>query len=79
MSILHDIQQSITVDQGNIAPILLKLRLLAAKLGSNELESWIRYESEGYPDDIELPDYRKIPISYLGHFAGPFGAQISNA
>ena len=30
-------------------------------------------------DNIEPPDYRKIPISYLGHFAGPFGAQISNA
>ena len=79
MSILHDIQTSIARDQSNIAPVLLKLRLLATKLGSKELESWIEFESEGYPDSIKLPDYRRIPVSFIGSFAGPAGAQINNA
>ena len=79
MKILSDIQQSITVDQSNIAPVLLKLRLLAAKLGSKELESWIRYESEGYPNDVDIPNYRKIPISFTANFAGAFGSGIKNA
>ena len=78
MNILSDIQQSIISDQ-NIAPVLLKLRLLAAKLGSKELESWIQYESEGYPDNIKPPDYRKIPVSYRGNFSGPFGRRLQNA
>ena len=79
MSIFHDIQQLIVNDQNNIAPILLKLRLLAAKLGSKELESWIQYESEGYPNNIDVPGYRKIPVSYIADFAGPFNAYIKNA
>ena len=78
MSILHDIQQSIIGAQ-NIAPILLKLRLLAAKLGSEKLESWIQYESEGYPSNVDVPSYRKIPVSFIADFAGAFGRRIKNA
>ena len=80
MSIFHDIQQSITNDQANIAPVLLKLRLLAAKLGSKELESWVQYESKGYPSNLELPDYRKIPVSFYGSFKSkdiPFGEKAN--
>ena len=79
MSILHGIQTSIARDQSNMAPVLLKLRLLATKLGSKELESWIQFESEGYPDTVKLPDYRKIPVVYSASFAGAFGSQINNA
>ena len=78
MSLLRDIQSStIESDQG-IGPILLKLRLLAARLGSEPLEEWVKYESEGYPEDVELPDYRRIPVSYRGTFFGSFGSTISD-
>src|SRR5262249_40401580 len=40
---------------------------------------WVRFESEGYPSQGELPDYRKIPVSYAGTFSGPFGSGIENA
>ena len=79
MSILHNIQTSIACDQSSIASVLLKLSLLATKLGSEKLESWIEFESEGYPDSVELPNYRKIPLAFIANFAGPFGAQINNA
>ncbi|MCZ0932658.1 MAG: hypothetical protein OXJ52_05865 [Oligoflexia bacterium] len=79
MSILSDIQQTVTNDQNNIAPILLKLRFLASKLDSEELDSWIQYESEGYPNNVDIPSYRTTDISFKADFAGPAGSGIKNA
>ncbi|RLG10600.1 hypothetical protein DRN73_07430 [Candidatus Pacearchaeota archaeon] len=79
MSLLYEIQKSIVHPDTDIGPILLKLRLLAARLGSVFLEEWVKYESEGYPSDIEVPSYRIIGVSYIGTFFGPFGSGIKNA
>ena len=57
----------------------MKLRFLAARLGSAPLEEWVKHEAEGYPSDADLPDYRKIGVSYTGTFSGPFGSGIRNA
>jgi hypothetical protein len=78
MSLLREIQASLIEGQ-KIGPILLKLRLLASRLGSETLEEWVKHESEGYPPKVDLPDYRKIPASYTGTFSGPFGSGIINA
>lgn len=77
MSLLHDIQEAV-VQEGGLGPILLKLRLLAAKLGSKPLEDWVMHESEGYPPEIDVPPYRKIPVTYTGLFVGPFGSYMKN-
>lgn len=79
MSLLREIQAAVIEDEASIGPILLKLRLLAARLGSGRLEDWVKYESEGYPSDVEVPEYRKIGVSYRGTFSGPFGSGINNA
>ncbi len=78
MGLLSDIQKSL-MDGADIGPILLKLRFLASRLGSDILEEWVRHEAEGYPGSAELPSYRKIAISYIGDFSGPFGSGIRNA
>jgi hypothetical protein len=62
-----------------IGPILLKLRFLASRLGSGVLEEWVKHESEGYPPNAELPDYRKLGVAYKATFSGPFGSGINNA
>lgn len=79
MSLLHEIQADVLKEGSDLRPILLKLRLLAAKLGSQPLADWIKYESEGYPRDAEVPDYRVIPVSYTASFSGPFGSGIQHA
>ncbi len=79
MSLLHQIQESVVQDGSSLGPILLKLRLLAARLGSNDLEEWVKHESEGYPRDAVLPDYRIVGVTYKGTFSGPFGSGIKNA
>ena len=63
----------------DIGPILLKLRFLASRLGSDTLEDWVKHELEGYPEGVEVPDYRKIGASYTATFSGPFGSGIRNA
>ena len=79
MSLLHQIQESIVQEGSDLGSILLKLRLLASRLGSNLLEEWVKRESEGYPKEIEVPPYRIVPASYRGTFSGPFGSGINNA
>jgi hypothetical protein len=79
MSLLHDIQAVVLQDDSDLGPILLKLRLLAARLGSQPLAEWVKHESEGYPVGADLPDYRVIPVGYTASFSGPFGSGIRNA
>ncbi|MGA8158874.1 MAG: hypothetical protein WB822_22240, partial [Rhodoplanes sp.] len=62
MSLLREIQSSL-LEGREIGPILLKLRFLASRLGSVVLEEWVKHESEGYPNDVEVPSYRKIGVS----------------
>jgi hypothetical protein len=78
MGLLTEIQAAL-MGGDPIGPILLKLRFLASRLGSNVLEEWVKHESEGYPNDVILPSYRKVPVSYIGSFSGPFGSGIKNA
>lgn len=79
MSLLREIEASIVDPNSDLSSILLKLRLLASRLGSRPLEEWVKHEAEGYPEDIEVPEYRKIPVSHSGNWAGPFGSGIQNA
>ena len=79
MSLLHDIQASVVKEDADLGPILLKLRLLAARLGSQALANWVKHESEGYPKEVEVPDYRVMSVSYTATFSGPFGSGIQNA
>ena len=75
---LESIQADLVDHNKSIASTLLKLRLLAAKLGGDELTEWIKYEAEGYPQDAKIPPYRVVPVSFTGTFQGPFGS-IKNA
>lgn len=79
LSLLQQIQESVVQERADLGSILLKLRLLAARLGSDTLEEWVKHESEGYPKDADVPVYRIVGITYRGTFLGPFGSSINNA
>jgi hypothetical protein len=79
MSLLREIQTSVMQENSPIGPILLKLRFLASRLGSDLLEDWVKHEAEGYPNGIEVPEYRKLTIRYSGTFTGGFGSGMQNA
>lgn len=79
MSLLREIQASLMKEGADIGSILLKLRFLASRLGSDKLEEWVHYEMEEYPPDALLPDYRKLAVTYKGGFSGSFQSSISGA
>lgn len=79
MSILREIQAAILQDNPDLGSILLKLRFLASRLGSEPLEDWVRFEAEGYPDAKVVPEYRMIGLAFTGSWSGPFGSGIRNA
>lgn len=79
MPLIHEIQKELMQPDSNLAPILLKLRFLAAKLGSHPLAEWVKYEAEGYPSGVDIPDYRYLGVNYKGTFSGPSGSGIRNA
>jgi hypothetical protein len=79
MGLLSEIQADILDVSKDIAPVLLKLRLLAAKLKSAPLAEWVKFESEGYPPEVEIPDYRKLSVHYRASFRGPFNSGVNNA
>lgn len=72
MSLLREIQTSLLEEASDLGPILLKLRFLAARLGSDVLEDWVQHEMNGYPKEVPVPDYRKAPISYSGTFSNGY-------
>jgi len=78
VSLLQEIQAAVTQDGSDLGSVLLKLRVLAARLGSGPLEEWVKHESEGYPLDAQVPSYRVVPVSYRGTFFGAFGSSINN-
>ena len=79
MNLLQEIQSLVVKDGNSLGPVLLKLRVLGARLGSSAVEEWVRHESEGYPTDSDLPPYRIVGIAYKATFSGPFGSGIRNA
>jgi len=79
LSLLQQIQESVVQEGADLGSVLLKLRLLAARLGSDILEEWVNYESVGYPRDAKIPAYRVVGVTYRGAFSGPFGSAIKNA
>ncbi len=78
MSLLRGIQESLLQENCDIGPVLLKLRFLASRLGSDLLEEWVRHEMDGYPPGSAVPDYRQMAVSYKGTFSGSFGAVLNS-
>lgn len=77
MGLLSDIQNSL-LSGADLGPVLLKLRYLAARLGSNDLAEWVKHESEGYPPNTIVPDYRKFGVRYTASFNGPYGKMAND-
>lgn len=79
MSLLEDIQNDAVDNNTDIGTVLRKCKLLAARLGSESFENWLIWESNGYPNEADLPDYRIWPIELKGNFSGPYGTGMRNA
>lgn len=78
MTLIEDIQNAAVDASNDLGTLLRKCKLFAARLGSQPLEDWLLWESNGYPEDIKVPDYRVWPAEVKGHFSGPYGSGLTN-
>lgn len=76
MSLITEIQKAAVEKDTDLATLLRKCKVLAARLGSVPLEDWVLHESNGYPADVEVPDYRVWRVQIVAHLIDSFGAQI---
>ena len=79
MTLLEEIQNSTIDGKSDLSEVLRKCKLLAARLHSQPLEDWLVWESNGYPQEATVPEYRIWRLEVFGNFAGPFGSGIRNA
>lgn len=79
MTLLRQIQEDATSGEVAIGTVLRRCKVLAARLESAPLAEWIRHESDGYPSGADVPPYRVLSISPMGHFSGMFGRALENA
>lgn len=79
MALIEEIQREAVDSNSDLGAVLRKCKLLAARLQSSPLEDWLLWESNGYPDHVEVPSYRTWPLEVKGHFVGPFGSGLQNA
>ena len=62
MTLLQEIQTETSSSGGDLATILRKCKILAARLGSEEFARWITCELDGYPDDQPIPVLATCPV-----------------
>jgi len=79
MNFLEEIQSEAVDKKSDLGTLLRRCKLLAARLGSKELNDWLLWESNGYPETIKVPDYRIWRLELKGDFTGPFGSGLKNA
>ena len=78
MSLLEQIQVDAVDARGDLGSLLRTCKLLAVRLKSEPLEQWLCFESEGYPEDVSVPDYRIWEVQVKGHFYGPAAEPLRN-
>ena len=79
MSLIKELESKITNSNSSLVDILMQMKILAAKLGNQNIISWIDLELNGYADKgSELPRHRKGGGLNFGNILGPFWTQMNN-
>lgn len=79
MTLLEEIQTAAVDANSDLGTILRKCKLLAARLNNKPFQEWVTWESNGYPDEVDVPDYRVWSVTVKGNFTGYSWSQLNNA
>jgi AbiTii len=79
MSLLREIQDAAVDSKVEIAVLLRKCKVLAARLGNAEFKQWVEHELNGYPSSKDAPSYRILQVNSKGDFSGYHGSGMKNA
>lgn len=79
MSLLREIQNAAIDSKTELADLLRKCKVLAARLKNPEFKQWVENELSGYRSSESLPDYRIFKVNSKGNFSGSFQSGLRNA
>ena len=79
MTLLREIQAAATESKVDIATVLRKAKILAARLQNPEFVTWVDRELNGYDDRSSLPPYRVVPVEVRGHIRNNSGLHWNDA
>jgi len=77
--LLEQIRDAAVDSSTDIGEVLRRALVLANRLGLTDLQEWIESELNGYPESVNLPDYRYTTVNSVGYFSGPAGSALNNA
>ena len=79
MSLLREITDAAVDTNVEISTLLRKCKVLAARLGNKDFDSWVEHELNGYSSPDEVPPYRILEgVQSRGNFVGMFQSSASN-
>jgi len=79
MSLLREITDAAVDANVEISTLLRKCKVLAARLGNKDFDSWVERELNGYDSPDEVPSYRILKrVESRGNFVGIAGSSGSN-
>jgi len=77
MNMLSSVIDAATSDDVADSTLLRRVKVVATRLGTSELDDWVNLELGGYSTDAELPAYRgPFGAEVIGHFVGPFSSEV---
>lgn len=77
MTLLEQIQNEAVDGKSDLATVLRKCRVLAARLKNEEFTAWVKHELDGYRE-AEVPDYRILFGQAQRTFLGAMGHRLTN-
>lgn len=79
VSLLDDIIDGATDDSVSTSNLLRKVQVAAARLGAEEVVTWVKRELNGYPSVDNLPPYRSArDMIVQGVFTGPMRSTLTH-
>ena len=79
VSLLDDIIDGATDDSVSTSNLLRKVQVAAARLGAEEVVTWVKHELNGYPSVNGLPPYRSARNMIVqGVFTGPMRSSLTH-
>ncbi len=73
MNPLKAILEEVMQPDSDLASLLRKARVVGELLDIPELVEWSRWELEGYPEGVSVPDYRRLPFTLVATVWTPRG------
>lgn len=72
MSLVEELIATLSSENCNLEAALAKAQVLAHHLNAHEMRRWVLNELRGYENAAELPDYRIVTCSLIGHVSNGF-------